>query len=949
MASFVIRMKFHKNKLLTAVAAAALTFGVAACGGGSSSDEAVAPGGGTPPPPTDAVSPPTAAEQLTMAQDAVTAAETAVANATTPDQISAAYAALAAAQAQLATAESIPENQIALLRDRINQIQMDLNDATMLAGQRDSVGTALTAAQTAVSGLTESSSDADANMAGDLVAAVEAALAAATALPETDALRSSVAAVADAFAGVQMDRTLYTQRGMVDGPLAAAQDAVGGLSNTSSMDDVAAAEAAVMAAQTALAAASALPADDPRHDLVAGVYNDLGTAKTDRTAHMETGAINDLIGMAQTAVGGLNQVTSSVQDVVDARTAVHAAANAIAEATALTAEQRTELSTSLAADAGDELAGIDTYRNSPAGSLEVAKAALAYADGLVMALTSSSTADEARAAYQALADAQVALRLAEANPENRIADLNKQVTDLSNKLGDSRRASAAVATATAAVAGVNNDSLAEDVTAARTALDNAKTALANAANLAEADRTGLQGAIDSLESTLSAIETVVAARPDPMVVAADTAAAETKEMAIATEAGQELVDDAGLGGTANAANYGMTISREKDMAATIKITDTDNAEDDDRKFMQVMDLGSGRTMHRRDMEADDDGNVVQEIVIVSTDIEEPTDIPFVMADGKGRYTLDANPDPDEGNANQSLDFAAAHVGLAMLTDSRVTVPAPSGSVTLMGDDDDTEDVKENEYSGTFDGAEGTFTCTVAGGCAVTVADGEITDMASVYFTPEEDVTVEEDDAEYLNYGFWLKKTTDDEGVTTYNEVETFAGSEAVVSDVDNVTGSATYKGGATGVYVHSVTKTDGTRESATAGQFKADAELTATFGQVLADADEPSSGTLAPNLLDTITGTVNNFVLEHGEEHRWSVSLEKAGITVSPNDVPHVEDGVAKGGGADGSYTATLHGPTERTVDEDTVNIPPHSVVGEFNANFSNGSAVGAYGARKQN
>ena len=29
------------------------------------------------------------------------------------------------------------------------------------------------------------------------------------------------------------------------------------------------------------------------------------------------------------------------------------------------------------------------------------------------------------------------------------------------------------------------------------------------------------------------------------------------------------------------------------------------------------------------------------------------------------------------------------------------------------------------------------------------------------------------DADYLHYGFWLKKTTKD-GATTYNEVETFA-------------------------------------------------------------------------------------------------------------------------------------------------------------------------------
>ena len=101
------------------------------------------------------------------------------------------------------------------------------------------------------------------------------------------------------------------------------------------------------------------------------------------------------------------------------------------------------------------------------------------------------------------------------------------------------------------------------------------------------------------------------------------------------------------------------------------------------------------------------------------------------------------------------------------------------------------------------------------------------------FTPNPKVTVDVADADYLNYGFWLKKTTDEDGVLTYNEVQTFAGSNLDRSaDLANVTGSAAYKGGATGVYVHSVLKTDGTRESATAGQFKADAELTATFGQV---------------------------------------------------------------------------------------------------------------------
>ena len=146
---------------------------------------------------------------------------------------------------------------------------------------------------------------------------------------------------------------------------------------------------------------------------------------------------------------------------------------------------------------------------------------------------------------------------------------------------------------------------------------------------------------------------------------------------------------------------------------------------------------------------------LKEVVIVSTDIDEPTDIPFAKADppdpdDKGdAYPLNAN--AADGDENfQSLTFIEAHGGLAMLTDSRASVPAPAGTVRLTGVDDEvTKDVKENEYSCTFEGAEGTFTCTETGGCDVTpVLDGEITNMANVHFTPDEDVTVEEDDADY---------------------------------------------------------------------------------------------------------------------------------------------------------------------------------------------------------
>ena len=302
-----------------------------------------------------------------------------------------------------------------------------------------------------------------------------------------------------------------------------------------------------------------------------------------------------------------------------------------------------------------------------------------------------------------------------------------------------------------------------------------------------AESTGGDVTAGNSEAHQMALDEAAGPTPEQLTPAQKTAAAATKVIAISAEADETGDDDAGLGGsTASAIDAGVAgsyaLSIERDRIAT-KVTVTVNGEaaddSDDVEFMpQDMDLGAGNSMHVLKMDADADGKVVEEIVIVSTDIEVPTDIPFVMADAdsKGRYALDANEDEDE-NA-QSLDFSEDnHGGLAMLTDSRVAVPAPSGSVTLMGDNEATEDVKENEYRGTFDGAEGTFTCTVDGGCAVTVVDGEITNMESVHFTPDdEEVTVEEDDADYLNYGFWLKRTTDADGATTYNEVETFAGS-----------------------------------------------------------------------------------------------------------------------------------------------------------------------------
>ena len=84
------------------------------------------------------------------------------------------------------------------------------------------------------------------------------------------------------------------------------------------------------------------------------------------------------------------------------------------------------------------------------------------------------------------------------------------------------------------------------------------------------------------------------------------------------EAGQSA--DAGIGGSVEQnvdPTYSMTISRDRD-GTTVKVTDTANPDEADPpnpQFMQAMDLGGGRTMHVRAMEADGDGDVEEESLL----------------------------------------------------------------------------------------------------------------------------------------------------------------------------------------------------------------------------------------------------------------------------------------------------------------------------------------------
>ena len=558
-----------------------------------------------------------------------------------------------------------------------------------------------------------------------------------------------------------------------------------------------------------------------------------------------------------------------------------------------------------------------------------------------------------------------------------------------------------MAAAKVMVAALTDSSTAEDAAAAYTALGEAQTALHTASSLPENQIAAKQAEIDDLQAQVDQLTIDLAEatkEPDAPTAAmiAATKAAGTKVTAIGVEAmqGGEDNPDAGIGGSLltdqDASTYMLTIERPSS-GTEVKIADTNPAlaGDDAPKFAQAMDFGDGRTMHVRAMEADDDGNVVEEVVIVSTDIAAPKAVAFakfVDAGGMMPQALNARDLDDEVNADNTGDAnddwtALTVVGPEGVDGAEVRKLVKSSAFTAgtaavltfarFQMDSDTsmegaQTIKAFETAGTYNGAMGTYRCDAMGtdDCTVSLdAKGAITEMTAGWvLTPDAGATSDETDYEYLSYGFWLKKTTDGDDVLTYNEVETFATAmghpETSAADVDlgAVTGSATYEGGSVGVYVKNVLDDQANIVSGTSGHFSADVELTANFG----------GGGVAANDQFSIGGKITGFVLQHGELNDWAVGLGLADFSgrvdgnapgkTDPGDTyANVFNDVATGDSTalPGSWNGVFWGSSasgDHDMDLETpVTSPqPVAVTGEFNANFTDGTAAGGFGANKQ-
>ena len=586
-------------------------------------------------------------------------------------------------------------------------------------------------------------------------------------------------------------------------------------------------------------------------------------------------------------------------------------------------------------------AAMKAYMDARAALDEIAGQGDADSDSYDMAVVALAAALMANDAAQA-AETSDAAEAAQADAEAALADVQKyagMVTTAhmeATALSTAQQAAmdaymAAKAALMAAEADKDEDiasyTRAEDAVAdAKAASDEAAAATTSAA--AQAAQAKAEAARDAANGFIAMIATAKSDREEMERMAAAKAAANkvalTKKAAIETEGDSTTtlarpfdLATAPTDSTAPTADENYVVSvKHTGSAVEVEVTDGALPADNDPMYKQVATFGNGQ-MLVRNIGTD------RKIIVLHTDIEAPDQVAF-----SSEYTLTVDRDTDT-TANDTYAVLADDNG--KIASSRFPDDA-NQSQTYVVYDADTATGRASQFSGMFDGASGMFRCVASGGCTVsTDAMGKINALTAGEweFTPSAGATVAKPDGDYLTYGFWLDTKTKDGNVSEYETVQTFAMSSLDASTgLSSVTGKATYEGGAAGVYVHETSKEDGTLDTATSGRFTADVSLKAHFsGDPLRTAG-------------TMEGTISNFDLDGGPANKWNVNVTATGIGTDGGFT-----GSASGmSGDDGSLSGSFHGAGDAT----DATVAPPVLIGEFNANFVNGTAAGAFGARKQ-
>ena len=234
------------------------------------------------------------------------------------------------------------------------------------------------------------------------------------------------------------------------------------------------------------------------------------------------------------------------------------------------------------------------------------------------------------------------------------------------------------------------------------------------------------------------------------------------------------------------------------------------------------------------------------------------------------------------------------------------------------------------FIGVFAGAAGGYGCSGAT-CSVTLDDrGVATAMGGDWsFEPDEGAMVQIPDYEHLHFGWWLQEKAD--GSLGF---QTFAGGTGFTTGAGAVTaamtGSATYRGAAAGVYA-SVDVAGGRVTGATKGEFTAEATLTAHFFGAMDDGE--------------ITGEIASFRNQSGEPmDGWRVTLLPAVLTDGQAAFAgQTEATLSPETSGEGSWEGLFHG-----AGSDADDPRPGHVTGRFDAHFSGVGVAGGFGASKE-
>ena len=754
--------------------------------------------------------------------------------------------------------------------------------------ERMTISDAIAAASAAAGMVTDASTDAEVMAADAAVAAAMAAINGATLISggEIATNRASLAMISSQLATAKASRdaamSLAMQRDAISSAIAAAMTAVGMVADDSDDATVMAAQDAIDAATAAIDAATTVLASETtmaRAD-VAGIQSSLDAAKTSRQMAMDEAARLEAERIAMEARRDA-QLTAITMAIDAATTAVNAV-------------------------------------NDASSAQEVADANAAVMNARAKIAEAADVADSVKAGHTATVDT-LATSLANAEmSRNDAIDLAGQRMAISD----------AIAAARTAVGMVNDDSDDATVQAAEDAIADARVAIAGQADVPQAEKDANSGTVGEIMAQLDAAKM----SRDAAIAAKDEAEKEAERMANEAMAATAAKLYAGISaptGDADAATRRhaaypadndneivVTIGDSTDgMSATLTADDT----------MVAANHGWEGTRFT----AEPDGEMGTYEAVVYSNVGEPTQGAMFNDSANGGYTLNA--DDELADVTSVTDYAG-------LVDSP-SFDQSAGAKTFELPDN----TVEVRIAGTFNGVAGTYSCTPAADpavCTATVAASGFTLSGGTWMfkpTDPESRLMNQPDAIYSSYGWWIHKSENGETFTA-SAFAVNRGAAPTAAGLDTLNGKATYVGGAAGKYALA-SAIDGTND---AGHFTARATLEADF-TVNDGTDTTTNG---------VTGTIDNFIGADGMPRNWSVELMGSPIA----DTGAIGDATATEGtewtiegtaAADSGHWSGAFWDT--AVTDDDASLVPKFATGTFYSMYGTaGKMVGGFGVDKQ-